>query len=53
MASLHPAQQGAAQLPALLGAQQLQPGLEILTVVHVRSEIACFYFHLLEATSRH
>lgn len=34
------------ELSALLGAQQLQPEFEILTVVHVRSKIAWFYFFL-------
>lgn len=35
------------------GAQQLQTGFEILTVVHVRSKFAWFYFFLLKPTSCH
>lgn len=52
--SLHPARQGADQLPARLGAQQLQPGFEILTaVVHVRSKITWFYFYLSQDKKVH
>lgn len=48
-AALHPAWQGAAQLLALLEAQQLRAGFEILTVVVHISKIAWVYS--LEPTS--